>query len=82
MNKGTQCTGIPFIRVREYIHDGGTDASPLCPCPCPSGGRTNACTSRLAVGEMYGPVRMSYNLYFSTCFFSSNSIFLSQQISK
>jgi hypothetical protein len=29
-----------------------------------------------------GPVRLSYNSYFSTCFFSRNSVFLSQQISE
>ena len=28
-----------------------------------------------------GPVRLSYNSYFSACFFSWNNIFLSQQIS-
>jgi len=27
-----------------------------------------------------GPVRLSYNPYFLTCFFSWNSVFLSQQI--
>jgi hypothetical protein len=30
----------------------------------------------------YGPVRLSYNLYFSAYFFSRNSVFLSQQISE
>ena len=30
----------------------------------------------------YGHVRLSYNPYFSACFFSRNSIFLSQQISR
>jgi hypothetical protein len=29
-----------------------------------------------------GPVRLSYNSYFSACFFSRNSVFLSQQISE
>ena len=29
-----------------------------------------------------GPVRLSYNPYFSACFFSRNNIFLSQQISR
>jgi hypothetical protein len=29
-----------------------------------------------------GPVHPAYNLYFSACFFSWNSIFLSQQISQ
>ena len=29
-----------------------------------------------------GPVHLSYNPYFSACFFSQNSIFLSQQISR
>jgi len=29
-----------------------------------------------------GPVRLCYNPYFSACFFSRNSIFLSQQISQ
>ena len=29
-----------------------------------------------------GPVRLSYNLSFSACFFSRNSVFLSQQISR
>ena len=27
----------------------------------------------------FGPVRLSYNSYFSACFFSWNSVFLSQQ---
>jgi len=31
--------------------------------------------------EHCGPVRLSYNPSFSACFFSRNSIFLSQQIS-
>jgi hypothetical protein len=29
-----------------------------------------------------GPVQPAYNLYFSACFFSRNSIFLSQKISQ
>ena len=29
-----------------------------------------------------GPVRLSYNPYFSACLFSQNSVFLSQQISQ
>jgi hypothetical protein len=32
--------------------------------------------------ELYGPVHPAYNLYFLTCFFSRNSVFLSQQISQ
>jgi hypothetical protein len=33
-------------------------------------------------GLLSGPVRLSYNPYFSACFFSWNNIFLSQQISE
>jgi hypothetical protein len=32
--------------------------------------------------EFYGPVHQAYNPHFSACFFSRNSIFLSQQISQ
>jgi hypothetical protein len=34
------------------------------------------------VGASYGPVHPAYNSSFSACFFSRNSIFLSQQISQ
>ena len=33
-------------------------------------------------GRDKGPVRLSDNPYFSSCFFSQNNIFLSQQISR
>jgi hypothetical protein len=33
-------------------------------------------------GYVYGPVHPAYNPYFSTCFFSQNSVFLSQQINQ
>ena len=32
--------------------------------------------------KLIGPARLSYNLYFSVCFFSQNSVFLLQQISR
>jgi hypothetical protein len=34
------------------------------------------------VGAHVGPIHPAYNLYFSACFFSQNSVFLSQQISQ
>jgi hypothetical protein len=34
------------------------------------------------VSRLHRPVRLSYNPYFSACFFSQNSVFLSQQISE
>jgi len=37
---------------------------------------------RCTYGTHKGPVRWSYNPYFSACFFSRNSVFLSQQISR
>jgi hypothetical protein len=37
---------------------------------------------RMQAISYYGPVHPAYNLYFSTYFFSRNSIFLSQQISQ
>ena len=36
----------------------------------------------LSLHLILGPVRFSYNPKFSTCFFSRNSVFLSQQISR
>ena len=40
------------------------------------------CIHRPFSSKDNGPVRLSYNSYFSTCFFSQNSLFLSQQISR
>jgi len=38
------------------------------------------CTHALNLVKEFGPVRFSYNPYFSACFFSRNRVFLSQQI--
>jgi hypothetical protein len=44
--------------------------------------RDTGCRSRSAPPPNSGPLHPTYNPYFSPCFFSQNSIFLSQQISQ
>ena len=57
----------------------------------PMGSSSTACLRKKYNGNKFnlyqeefhiGPVRFSYNPYFSACFFSQNSVFLSQQISQ
>ena len=39
-------------------------------------------SKQLAIRVVQGHVRLSYNSYFLACFFSRNSVFLSQQINR
>jgi hypothetical protein len=69
------------VRVCQYFLT-GEQCTSIYPCAAVWRPTARAPTQHRASWAVVGPVHSAYNPSFSTCFFSRNSIFLSQQISQ